>query len=153
MVTLLPDLGRFARFLTKHRDRSEDLVQDTIVRALTAEHLFTPGTNLRSWLFRIMRNAWLNSKRPSANNELPTDPHSLRFEILAPDARDAIDDLSAISAFLPSVPDKYTAPLMMHVMDGMEYCDIAAKLDIPPGTVRSRINRARQSIAHHMAAA
>ena len=147
MVALLPDLGRFASSLTKHWDKSQDLLHDTIVRALAAEHTFVDGTNLRAWLFTIMRNTWLNSKRPSVSAAcyIAPDDHLLT-RILAVDVRQARDDLMAASKVFPTLPYWVRQVIRCSLKHETNHAEMAADLHVKAGTVKSRLNRARTEL-------
>ena len=147
MVALLPELGRFASSLTKRWDKSEDLLHDTIVRALAAEHTFVDGTNLRAWLFTIMRNTWLNSKRPSVNAVDYVAPDDyLLAHILAVDVRWARDDLMAASKVFPTLPYWARQVIRCSLKHETNHTEMAVDLRVKTGTVKSRLNRARTEL-------
>jgi RNA polymerase sigma-70 factor, ECF subfamily len=151
MVALLPELGRFASSLTKRWDKSEDLLHDTIVRALAAEHTFVDGTNLRAWLFTIMRNTWLNSKRPSVNAAYYVAPDDhLLAHILAVDVRRARNDLMAASKVFPTLPYWARQVIRCSLKHETNHAEMAAALHVKVGTVKSRLNRARTELRRTM---
>jgi RNA polymerase sigma-70 factor (ECF subfamily) len=151
MVALLPELGRFASSLTKRWDKSEDLLHDTIVRALAAEHTFLDGSNLRAWLFTIMRNTWLNSKRPSVSAAYYVAPDDhLLTHILAADVRRARDDLMAASKVFPTLPYRARQVIRCSLKYETNHAEMAAALHVKAGTVKSRLNRARTELRRAM---
>ena len=151
MVALLPELGRFASSLTQRWDKSEDLLHDTIVRVLAAEHTFVDGTNLRAWLFTIMRNTWLNSKRPSVDAAYYVAPDDhLLTHILAADVRRARDDLMAASKVFPALPYRARQVIRCSLKYETNHAEMAAALHVKAGTVKSRLNRARTELRRTM---
>ena len=136
----LKDLQRYSRAYYYDQSHTNDLVQETILRALEKQDQFHIGTNLKGWLFKIMRNIYLNDYKHRTKfknvdiNDCPLskDPHqeeSLYFH----EVQDAFDDL----------PLHERKILYLAAVDGLSYDEIADNLKIKPGTVKSRINRAR----------
>ncbi len=145
----LDTLFRVALRLTGERAAAEDLVQDTMLRALRAWHTFQPGSNARAWLVTILRNQFINGwrahrRRPQAVDvdtipELPDrsnpDPEGRFF-------RDLVDD--EVLAAVDALPEDFREVVVLSDMEGLPYGEIAAALDIPVGTVKSRLFRARR---------
>src|SRR5215216_3063615 len=138
----------YALALTRNMTEAEDLVQDTYLRAASAVHRPEGQTNLKSWLFVIMRNAWLNQVRHRNSGprfvDLETDgpavgkieenPHVVYLRKLEREqVRQAID----------SLPDAYREIVVLRDIEGFTYQEIATVLDCPAGTVMSRLGRAR----------
>ena len=149
MVSLLPELGRFASSLTKRWDKSEDLLHDTIVRALAAEHAFVDGTNLRAWLFTIMHNLRVNAVRRSKRETsglsdeimaLLSTPGRQAPAIALRDLRRAIDELD----------EAHRSVLLLVGLEGLSYEEVSEVLSVPMGTVRSRLSRARTRLRHRL---
>lgn len=141
--------------LTRNPADAEDLVQDTYVKAFKSAGRFTPGTNLRAWLFTILHNHFLNDRRRQASN--PVDADSERVE-LASDAlstgdataedaliRKASDD--QVRAALEQIPEAFREALWLRDAEGFSYVEIAEMLKVPVGTVMSRISRGRRALA------
>lgn len=133
-----------AFFLCRHRQRAEDLVQDTLWRALRNQLRFD-GSNLAAWTNTIMRNSYFESRRrlkwhSDANiDDLPEPSHPPEA-----DGDIALDELErAISA----LPEKQWAVVVAVGLDGMSYDEVAAMFAIPLGTVKSRLSRARAMIS------
>jgi RNA polymerase sigma-70 factor (ECF subfamily) len=143
---LMPTLRRYARALTGNADRADDLVQDCLERAIAKQSLWRPVGPLRPWLFKIMinlhRNDWRRrqgSPEPEALDTLPFKPASL-----APQgARLA---LAETAAALDRLPVEQREALLLVALDGMSYAEAAGTLDIPVGTLMSRIGRAREAL-------
>lgn len=153
IVALLPRLRAFARALAHDRDAADDLVQVTCEKALAALDGFTPGTRLDSWLFRIMRNAHIDTirrRRPT----VPVDGESAS-ELAGEDGRDVAEarlQLGDIMAVVSRLPEEQRAVLVLVCVEGMRYREVAEILDMPMGTVMSRLARARAAIAASMEA-
>lgn len=145
----LDTLYRVALRLTGDSSAAEDLVQDTMLRALRGWKSFRPGSNARAWLVTILRNqfinGWRSQKRAPTGIDMdsipePPDPHDPdpegRFftELVDEEVLRAVDDL----------PDEFREVLVLSDMEGLPYADIAASLEIPVGTVKSRLFRARR---------
>ncbi len=141
----IPRLRRYARFLTRDYNRADDLVQDCLLRAIENIDKWKPGTNLRSWLFVVQKNIFRNdlqrakkesSWEPSNNNEQLVVPASQEARLVLLEVRDAFFQLS----------DEHREILLLVAIEGMKYGEAALILDIPVGTVRSRLCRARLAL-------
>ncbi len=160
IAELHPRLVKFALSLTHDPEEAADLAQDTIARALGAAWRFTPGTNLRAWLFRIMRNLHLNRVRDRAARPHIESLQDLR-DPAGPDARlgfspvekQAIEraSLEAVRDAFARLPERYAAPIHLVCVEELSYAETAAVLSIPVGTVMSRIYRGRQLLAAGLA--
>lgn len=139
----IPRLRRYARSLTADATRADDLTQDTLLRALDKLHQFQPGTNLLAWLFTIMRNTYLNGIRSSKFTK-DADPH----EIQIPTQGNQIDSLALqeLSLAIESLPEDQRETLLLIGVEGMAYQEAAEIMDVPIGTVRSRLSRARSAL-------
>jgi RNA polymerase sigma-70 factor, ECF subfamily len=150
-MPLFDSLYNFARWLTRDQTEAEDLVQETFAKALRGFSSFTPGTDFRAWMFRILRNTFLTSRtglRAKLTQSLEEDeaegeavavtwetPESFA---LASATRDALQ------AALERLPAEYREVVLLCDVEEMKYKDIAEVLSIPIGTVMSRIARARK---------
>jgi|HigsolmetaAR202D_1030399.scaffolds.fasta_scaffold59826_1 RNA polymerase sigma-70 factor (ECF subfamily) len=140
---LIPRLRAYARVMTKDHDRADDLVQTCLERALRSLNQFTVGTNLRAWLFTILRHAHINEVRRQAKwaGSLDSAECEDLFPVGAPqDKIIEFRDLNRAFRRL-SKPDRNVLSLVG--AEGMSYQDAADALDVPIGTVRSRLSRAR----------
>jgi RNA polymerase sigma-70 factor, ECF subfamily len=159
IVHLQPRLYRFARSLTGDAEEASDLAQETTVRALGALHSFTPGTNLRAWLFRILRNQYLNGRRSARRHADRSSAELGATELEAADGRprpvehDVLvrAELRAVLAAFRELPERYATPLYLTAVEERSYTEVARELGIPIGTVMSRIHRARQLLLARLA--
>jgi RNA polymerase sigma-70 factor, ECF subfamily len=151
-------LLRAALQLTRHRQDAEDLVQEAIARACAGFHRFTPGTNIRAWLNRILLNAFINGYRKRQREPLviTSEPgqfeHAARLEGLSPLNASAEDSvLAAIPASelveaISELPQVFRQVLYLIDLEGFSYREVAAIMNTPVGTVMSRLHRARSSL-------
>ena len=149
MLALLPRLRRFAFSLTGARDRADDLVQSTCERALRATDQWTPGTRLDSWMFRIMRNLWLDGLRKT-KGEGRSEPIEEAGDPVGDDGAriaEARLTLSKVEKAMRNLPEEQRSVLALVCIEDLSYGEAAAALDIPVGTVMSRLSRARESLA------
>lgn len=142
----LPALHRFALQLTRNQDRACDLVQDSVERALRKAHLFD-GSNLRSWLFTICRRVFLNQirseKARGVSVEIDDAPQSRLSSAQTQEQTMHFNDV--VDAF-QKLPVNDRVILSLVVIEGMKYEEAAEMLDVPVGTVRSRLSRARNRL-------
>lgn len=141
----VPALRRYARALTRNGDTADDLVQDTLVRALRSEHLFHGG-DMRSWLFTILTNLNRNRLRSLARRPLPAPlDDNDAVEIAGPEAggRD-------IERALALLVEDQRAALLLVVLEGLSYREVAEVQGVPIGTVMSRLARARAQIKAYL---
>ena len=149
-IPLLAPLYNFAHWLAGNRDEAEDLVQETYLKALKGFPSFTPGTNFRAWMYRILRNTFLTSRtglkvtvsfddeeNPVAEPAVNDDPESLLF---------ARADQEEIRRALEQLPVAHREIILLCDVEEMSYKEIAELVGIPIGTVMSRLSRARRAI-------
>jgi RNA polymerase sigma-70 factor (ECF subfamily) len=141
----IPALRRYARALTRNADIADDLVQDTLVRALRSEHLFYGG-DVRSWLYTILTNLNRNRLRSLA-----------RRPVLSPIEENDAPDLAGpeaggrdIERALATLVDEQRAALLLVVLEGLSYREVAEVQGVPIGTVMSRLARARAHIKSYL---
>jgi RNA polymerase sigma factor (sigma-70 family) len=150
MVQLLPRLRRFAAALTGSIAEGDDLVQDTVERALKSLHQWEPGTRLDNWMFRIAKNRFIDTRRSHKRSgvlamEVPEDAPSVTADgARAVDARLMLAD--ALGA-LRALPPEQREALVLVTIEGLSYREAADILQIPIGTLTSRIARARETLA------
>jgi RNA polymerase sigma factor (sigma-70 family) len=140
-VACLPSLRRYARRLAADQFAAEDLVHDTILLALANRHRFARGSNLRAWLFTIMHNQFINCVRRRAREANLADA-APRLEMTSAD-QEIRQLLKELASILDQLPEDKRQVLLLHHSDGLTYTDIARRLNVPDGTVRSRMARAR----------
>lgn len=144
----IPCLRRYARSLIRNSVAVDDLVQDTLLRALEKAHLWQPGTNLRAWMFTMMHNQYVNYVRLNVRqgNELINENAGLTTA-----TQDASIEFRDLQRALRSLSAEKRDVVLMVCVEGMSYENVAEKLAIPIGTVRSRLSRARGQIRSFMA--
>jgi RNA polymerase sigma-70 factor (ECF subfamily) len=145
LIATVPNLRAFAHTLCGNPDLADDLVQDTIVRALTASSQFTPGTNFKAWTFTILRNLYVNHLR---RNRLR--PIAVEDEILcqyAVPARQEVNlELDDFRRALMQLPVEQREVLVLVGASGFSYEEAAAVCNCAVGTIKSRLSRARRQI-------
>ena len=150
VASLRPVLQGFSRHFTFDRDEALDLVQDTVLKALTYHDKYREDTNLKGWLYTIMRNIFINNYRRARRFRFSNDPAIERLLLGIPDEHtfnrpsDAVE-FKEIWADIDNLRDDLRKPFKMH-LTGYKYHEIAESLDIPIGTVKNRIFHARQEI-------
>ena len=143
----LPGLRRYARVLTGNAWEADDLVQDTLERACRKWLLWRVGSDLRAWLFTLMHNLYLNQRRTLAPVQWQ-DIETVEDRLQAPgDARDTTLDLERC---LQQLPAEQRAVLLLVTLEDMDYAEVARVLQVPVGTVMSRLSRARARLKEHM---
>ena len=141
----IPRLRRYARALTGDRSAADDLVQDTLERAVSRFHLWRHGSDLRAWLFTIMHNIFVNQARSRARHQheaLEADPNAEALRGRDPEWLELRDLASALAR----VPDEQRAVLLLVGLEQFTYDEAARILDIPIGTVMSRLSRGRERL-------
>jgi RNA polymerase sigma-70 factor (ECF subfamily) len=148
LIEHLPRLRRYARALTGDVDRADDLVQDTLERALAKLDLWQPGSDLRAWLFTLMHNLFVNQiriRRPQETlMEDALDEPVSGGQMEALTARD-------IREALARLPEEQRAVLLLVGLEQFDYAEAAQVLGVPMGTVMSRLSRARERMRHMLA--
>ena len=149
IVALLPRLRRYCATLAGNRDMGDDLMQSAVERALMHLDRFTPGTRLDSWVYRIARNIFidqLRAERVRGGHPVPFDEIP---DVAGDDGQaivDARSDLASATLAFAALPTAHREIFSLVVIDGMSYRDAADLLEIPVGTVMSRLARARSAI-------
>ena len=152
LVALLPRLRRFCMALTRSAEAGDDLTQSTIERALSRIDQWNTGTRLDSWMFRIAQNINIDQARALKTRGVSVDVDALA-SVSGDDGRaitETRDALARAQGAMARLPDDQRALMALVVIEGQSYKDAAATLDIPIGTVMSRIARARATIAASM---
>ena len=148
LIQLLPRLRRFSRSLAGAADQADDLVQISLEKALRNLSGFTPGTRLDAWMFRIIRNSWIDMLR------LRRDRSGHEAEALdalvGEDGRRTTEarlHLAEVRRAMDELPEEQRVVLMLVCVEGMRYREVAEVLGIPDGKVMSRLSRARLTLA------
>ena len=145
---LIPRLRRFARALSKNRADADDLVQASLERALRARTQWRPGTRLDSWLYAIVRNQWIDTVRARSRREkleAPLEDAEQRGE----DPRSAMDasiELKRMTAAMQQLPPEQREVVALILIEGFAYREAAEMLEVPIGTVSSRLVRGRNAL-------
>jgi RNA polymerase sigma-70 factor (ECF subfamily) len=145
-------LYNFARRITNSREDADDLVQDTYLKAYRFWQNYEKGTNIKAWLFRILRNTYINKFRSESR-----EPDSVDFDLvenLNPGGtgdrpqEEILNNLleDDISAAIASLPDEFRTVVILNDIEGLTYEEISEFLDCPIGTVRSRLHRGRKAL-------
>lgn len=150
-MPLFDRLYNFACWLTEDRHEAEDLVQETYAKALKGFSSFQAGTNFRAWIYRILRNAFLNSRSGLKAATVPID--SENEDLVLPAIQETPEsillqrsDWQLVQHELEKLPVAYREALLLCEVEEMSYQEISATLGIPIGTVMSRLSRARQAL-------
>jgi RNA polymerase sigma-70 factor (ECF subfamily) len=149
MMALLPRLRRFALALTGRTAEADDLVQDTVERALRNLDRFVPDTRMDSWLFRIAQNLWIDALRARKVRRHTKNDLS-EAEKLPYDGARATEShllLSQTLRALGGLPEEQRDVVALVLIDGLSYREAASILEVPIGTVTSRLARARDTLA------
>lgn len=152
LVSLLPRLRRFAIGLCRSVDEGDDLTQAACLRALEKYEQWEPGTRLDSWVFRIIHTIWLDRRKSAAARLVDGDPDAV-LEKAGPSAIAQIEarsDLRQAWRAITALPADQREVLLLVTVEGFSYQQAAEFLEIPVGTVMSRLARSRLSIAKAM---
>lgn len=141
----IPHLRRFARYLARDVSLADDLVQECLTRAVANIDSWQSGTNLRAWLFVILRNAFLNERRKKKHDTVPLadDGHPA---LTVTGGQESGMALKEVNDALLKLSHDHREIIMLIGVEGMSYEEVSAILDVPLGTVRSRLARARQAL-------
>lgn len=146
ITACVPALRRYARGLTRNADRADDLVQDCLERAIRKRGLWRPTGSLQAWLFRMLLNIYRNDIRQRRRRGEGVSIDSLVSEPAVPAAQPSRLALAETSRALGKLPDDQREALLLVVLEDMSYADAARVLQIPPGTLMSRLGRARAAL-------
>ena len=146
--------------LTRQRSDAEDLVQDTLVKALRFAERFEQGTNLKAWLYTILHNTWRNRIRDRAREGLRVDSEFVEQEASRPDGPAVFDTPERIllrntldadlQVALDALPEAFREAVWLRDVEEFSYAEIAEMLGVPIGTVMSRISRGRRLLFEHL---
>ena len=146
LVEALPRLRAFAISLAHDVTRADDLVQETILKAWNAADRFEPGTNLDAWLFTILRNQFLTARRKAKREIEDADGNHAARLTAAPDQHDRLN-FEDLRAALARLPDAQREAVLLVGASGLSYEEVAEIAGVAVGTIKSRVNRARVSLA------
>lgn len=148
IIIVLPRLRRFCLALARKQDVADDICQATVERALARADQFVTGSRLDSWMYKIAQNIWIDEgrKRQTRGHEVTVDE---AFGMVGSDGLKEVEgrsDLERARGALAALPEDQRTLITLVVLDGMSYKEASETLDIPIGTVMSRISRARRAI-------
>jgi RNA polymerase sigma-70 factor, ECF subfamily len=142
----IPRLRRYAYALCRDRTAADDLVQDCLCRALTKGHLFQPGTDLRAWLFTMMHHQHVNGVRSSVRRGASVSVEDVEPLLTEPPAQGGGLTLRDLDRAMSEIGEEQRQVILLVGLEGMSYEEVAAILDVPIGTVRSRLSRGRERL-------
>ncbi|MDH3459177.1 MAG: sigma-70 family RNA polymerase sigma factor [Gemmatimonadota bacterium] len=154
----LDTVYRVALRLAGDESRAEDLVQETMLRAYRSWHQYTRGTNARAWLLTILRHTFINQYRKAKRAAVEVDIHQIEPYTVFHDVQetdpegaffDTIVDDEVLRA-IDTLPDEFRETLILSDVEGLAYAEIAAITEVPVGTVKSRLFRARQALQRQL---
>jgi RNA polymerase sigma-70 factor (ECF subfamily) len=143
IVELLPRLRRFARALARNAHDADDLVQIAVERALSRSRQLREDAPLANWLFGILRNAWLDEARARARRDRLFAGQDLGEQVAAADTH---SDLESLQQGLAQLPSEQREVIALVLVEGLSYREAAAVLEVPMGTVTSRLARGREAL-------
>jgi len=142
----IPRLRRYSRALTRDTQRADDLVQDTLLRALMKQDRWEPGTNLRAWLFTLMHNQHVNNVRRASREAGSIDIDDVSSSLVANTDPTASRQLHELQRALDQLLTEQREAILLVGLEGFSYEDAAKILSVPIGTVRSRLSRGREAL-------
>ncbi|MAF56956.1 MAG: RNA polymerase subunit sigma-70 [Ponticaulis sp.] len=143
---LIPHLRAFARNLCSDATQADDLAQETLMRAWKARESYQEGTNLKAWCFTILRNTFYSEKRRSWRRQ-PLDPEVAEATLVSNDNPSDSMELLALRNALNELPDDQREALILVGAGGLPYEEVAEICGCAVGTIKSRVNRARNALA------
>jgi RNA polymerase sigma-70 factor (ECF subfamily) len=146
----IPRLRRYARALTRSSDRADDLVQETLLRAVAKAHLWQTGSDIRAWLFTIMHNQYVNMVRRAMREETTVDIDQISSSLAATTDPTASCQLRELEHALGGLPGEQREVILLVGLEGLSYETAAHVLRVPVGTVRSRLSRGREALRRLM---
>lgn len=145
LIRLLPDLRAFARFLARDPTAADDLVQDTLLRALRHEAQWEPGTSLKAWTFTILRNVFLESRRRAGARQRALD--SVTMTEAMSGAQEARMELAGVARALGTLPREQQEAIVLVGGMGLSSEEAAAVAGVAVGTLKARVSRGRRALA------
>ena len=142
----IPRLRRYARALSRDMAAADDLVQDCLTRALAKLHLWQHGTDLRAWLFTILHNQYVNHVRRTVRERMAVGLNEREPRLARAPQQGGRLELRDLDRALAKLPDTQRSVVLLVGLEGMRYEEVAAVLDVPVGTIRSRLSRGREAL-------
>lgn len=151
LLEILPRLRRFSRSLTRHEADADDLLQMALERALTRSGQFRPGTRLDSWMYRIIKNIWIDEIRARTRRSETFAPEEAGEDVGAEDpAFDKQIRALSVEQAMETLPDDQRVAVSLVLVEGLSYKEASAVLDVPIGTLTSRLARGRQALEQQL---
>lgn len=147
LVAEMDRLKKFAYKLTSSKYDAEDLLHSAMLRCMEKKHLFKEGTNLFSWSSKVMYNLFVSGYRRKVKFETQYDPESYIENKSVDPEQDIKADMNNIFDAMDQLSTDHRQILKLVCVDGMQYAEVSDMLDIPVGTVRSRLSRARENLS------
>ncbi len=147
LASVLPRLRRFAHGLTRDGADADDLTQQTAERALKSRALWQVGTNFDAWAYRIMRNLWIDTARSRQRQAKIFAPEEAGEQIGAPGEAEASVERRYLMRAMGKLSDEQREVVALVLIEGLSYAQAAEVLDVPAGTVASRVGRGREALA------
>jgi len=147
MTKSVPALRRYANALTHNRDTADDLVQDCLERAIRKQALWRPDGPLRPWLYRVLINVWRNNLRSRSRRPAQVPIDDFADQLFVPAAQPGRVALAEMARAIEKLSAEHREALLLVVVEGLSYTEAAQVLEIPLGTLMSRLGRARSSLA------
>ena len=155
LLTLLPRLRRFARALARDAADADDVVQAALERALKARDQWTPGTRLDSWMMKIVRNCWIDEMRSRTRRARTFLPEEDGVDV-GSEAHREVEiraEMHAVERAMDALSSEQREVIALVLVEGLAYKEAADLLEIPIGTLTSRLTRGRQALAQMLEAA
>ena len=146
LASLLPRLRRFAHGLTRDAADADDLVQATAERVLRSREQWQAGTNFDAWAYRVMRNLWIDTARASQRRTRVLAPEEDGLNVGAPGEAEIAVELRFLMRAMDRLPDEQREAVALVMIEGLAYAEAAEVLEIPMGTLTSRLVRGRQAL-------
>lgn len=145
IVALLPRLRRFGRAITRHASDADDLVQISIERALLRHEQWRPDAPFHSWMFGIMRNAWIDEARARGRRGQVLAPEEAGLDV-GVNTSEAQLRLLSVQKAMATLPEEQRLAVALVLIEGLSYKEAAEALDVPIGTLTSRLARGREAL-------
>lgn len=146
LLTLIPRLRRFAHALARNAADADDLLQASVERALLRRDQWQPGTRLDSWMYRIMRNLWIDTARSTQRRAETFVPPDEGEQVGIAGEQEAAVELRNVMRAMQTLPPEQREAVALVVVEGFAYKEAAEILDVPMGTLTSRLVRGREAL-------
>ena len=146
LEAMIPDLRRYARSLCRNDDLADDIIQESCLKAWAAREGFDPSFPLKPWLFRIVRNTWVQHCR-RAWRIAPLDPETAETQLSVSADQEWLCDFHHMQTMMRHLPSHQQEALLLVLVTGFTYEEAALQLDCSEGTVKSRVSRGREALA------